>query len=98
MELQDMAIEYVFGDINDRVNDTQYTMKNIILCPLNESVIEINNKIIEKMDAQEFVCYATDNPSQENPEIPVEFLNTMDVPGLPRYELRLKEKMPIMLI
>ena len=93
-----MAIGYVFGNINDHVNDTQYMMKNVILCPLNKSVREINNKIIEKMDTKESACYAADTPSQENPEIPVEFLNTMDAPGLPLYELRLKENMPIIVI
>ena len=97
-EMQDMAIEYLFGNINDHVNDTQYMMNNVILCPLNKSVREINDKIIEKMHTTEFVSYAADTPSQENPEIPVEFLNTMDVPGLPLYELRLKVGMPIMVI
>ena len=73
-------------------------MNNVILCPLNKSVREINDKIVEKMHTTEFLSYAADTPSQENPEIPVEFLNTMDVPGLPLYQLRLKEKMPIMVI
>ena len=85
-----MKIDYVFGNINDRVNDTQYMMNNVILCPLNKSVREINNNIIDKMDTQDFLHYAADTPSQENLEIPVEFLNTMDVTGFPLIELRLK--------
>ena len=80
------------------MNDAQYMMDNVILCPLNKSVREINDKIVEKMHTTEFVSYAADTPSQENPEIPVEFLNTMDVPGLPLYELRLKVGMPMMVI
>ena len=93
-----MAIEYVFGNINDHVNDTQCMMNNAILCPLNKSVREINNKITERIHTKEFVSYAADTPSQENPEIHVEFLNAMDVPGLPLYELRLKGKIQIMVI
>ena len=53
--MQDMAIEYVFGNMNDHVNDTQYMMNNVILCPLNKTIIEINNKITEKMHTKEFV-------------------------------------------
>ena len=60
--MQDMVIEYVFGNMNDRVNDTQYMMNNVIWCPLNESVRELNTKIIEKMDTKEFVCNTADTP------------------------------------
>ena len=92
-EMQDMAIEYLFGNINDHVNNTQYMMDNVILCPLNKSVREINEKIVEKMHTTEYASYAADTRSQESPEIPVEFLDTMDIPDLPLYELRLKKKL-----
>ena len=45
-EMQDIAINYCFGDINDRVNDTQYMINNVILYPLNKSSKETKNKII----------------------------------------------------
>ena len=92
-EMQDIVIEYVFGNINDHVNNTQYMMDNVILCPLNKSVREINEKIVEKMHTTEYASYAADTRSQESPEIPVEFLDTMDIPDLPLYELRLKKKL-----
>ena len=50
------------------------------------------------LNEEEFITYASDTPSEENPEVPIEFLNTLEVPGLPLYELRLKVWMPIMVI
>ena len=50
------------------------------------------------LNEEEFISYASDTPSEENPEVPIEFLNTLDVPSLPLYELRLKVGMPIMVI
>ena len=73
-------------------------MNNVIICPLNKNVWRINNKIAETLNEEEFISYASDTPSEENPEVPIEFLNTLDVPGLPLYELRLKVGMPIMVI
>ena len=84
-EMQDMAIGCVCGNINDQVNDTQYMMNNVILFQLNKSVREINDKIVGKLHTKEFASYAADTASQETPDIPVEFFNTMDVPGLPLY-------------
>ena len=73
-------------------------MNNVIICPLNKNVWRINNKIAETLNEEEFISYASDTPSEENTEVPIEFLNTLDVPGLPLYELRLKVGMPIMVI
>ena len=73
-------------------------MNNVILCPLNKIVSKINEKIIEKMDTQEFVWYAANIPSHENAQTHVEFLNAMNDPGLSLFELSLKKKNPIMVI
>ena len=80
------------------MKDVEFMMNNVILCPLNKNVWKINNKILETLNTEEFICYASDTPSEENPEVPIEYLNTLDVPGLPLFELRLKVGMPIMVI
>ena len=41
---------------------------------------------------------ASETPSAENPEVPVEYLNSLNVSGMPLFELRLKQHMPIMVI
>ena len=45
-----------------------------------------------------YISYAADTPSDKNPEVPVECLNTLDIPGLPPFELSLNKNMPIMLM
>ena len=67
-----------------------YFLNRGILCPHNESVIEINEKVTELFDGEEFISYKED--------IPIEFLNTLNIPGLPQHEIVLKRNMPIMLM
>ena len=42
------------------------------------------------MDTNEWICYSSDTPCDENPEAPIEFLNTLNIPGFPLHELHLK--------
>ena len=35
------------------------------------------------LNEEEFISYASDTPSEENTEVPIGFLNTLDVPSLP---------------
>ena len=37
-EMEDAAMEYVFGDINHHARDADFMMNNVIICPLNENV------------------------------------------------------------
>ena len=58
----------------------------------------MNKKIVESLNTEGFVCFASDIPSDENPLVPVEYLNSLNVSGMPLFELRLKQHMPIMVI
>ena len=40
--MQDAAIEYVYGDINGKVDDIKYMMSNVIICPSYRNV-KVNN-------------------------------------------------------
>ena len=96
--MQDAAIEYVYGDINEHVNDTNYIMSNVIICPHNRSVKKINEKIVDMLESLEYTSYSSDTATDECLEMSEEVLNTFEVPGLPSHELRLKENMPVMLM
>ena len=97
-DMEDAIIDYVYDDINEHIHDVQFLMNNVILCPLNKNVSSINKKVVDMLNLHEYVSYAADTPSDENPEVPVEYLNTLDVPGLPPFKLSLKKHMPIMLM
>ena len=96
--MQDAAIEYVYGDINGQVNDIKYMMSNVIICPHNRNVKMINNKVVDMLETTEYTSYSSDTSTDECLELSEEVLNTFEVPGLPSHELRIKEKMPIMLM
>ena len=41
------VIKFVYGDVNENLNDEMCFLNRGILCPLNDSVMEINNKVTE---------------------------------------------------
>ena len=96
--MQDAAIEYVYGDINGQVDDIKYMMSNVIICPHNRNVKMINDRVVDMLEATEYTSYSSDTSTDECLELSEEVLNTFEVPGLPSHKLRIKEKMPIMLM
>ena len=77
---------------------TYKKMSNVIICPHNRNVKMINDKVVDMMKATEYRSYSSDTSTDECLELSEEVLNTFEVPGLPSHELRIKEKMPIMLM
>ena len=96
--MQDAAVEFVQGNINDYIHDMGYMLNNVILCPRNRNVRKINEKIVQKMESPGFFCYSSDVTTNDCIDISEEVLNTFDVPGLPPHVLHLKENMPVMLM
>ena len=96
--MQDAVIEYVYGDINEHVNDTSHIMSNVIICPHNRSVKKINEKIVDLLESLEYTIYSSDTATDECLEISEEVLNSFEVPGLPSHELQLEENMPVKLM
>ena len=96
--MQDAAVKFVHGNINDHIHDMDYMLNNVIICPHNRNVRKINDKIVEKMESPGFFCYSSDTTTNDCIDISEEVLNTFDVPGLPTHELHLKENMPVMLM
>ena len=96
--MQDAAIVQVYGDINEHLNNSEYMMSNVIICPHNRNVKKINDKIVDLMTTKEYISYSSDRASDMSLEICEEVLNSFEVSGLPSHVLRLKEKMPVMLM
>lgn len=49
----------------------------------------------EENRRKEFLFYAAYTPSKGNIKAPADFLNKLDVPGLPLFELHLKKNFPV---
>ena len=96
--MQDATIEYVYGDINGQVDDILKMIGNVIICPHNRNVKMINDKVVDMLETTKYTSYSSDTSTNECLELSEEVLNTFEVPGLPTHELRIKEKMQIMLM
>ena len=74
-------------------------MQREIFSPHNDSCRKINDKVIDILPTEEFMVYSADTPMDEyNNYIPIDFLNTINHPGFPLHELRLKKFQIVMLM
>ena len=58
----------------------------------------IDDKVVDMMEDTEYRSYSSDTSTNKWLELSEEVLNTFEVPGLPTHELRINEKMSIMLM
>lgn len=90
--------EKIFGPL---MRDRNFTKINetAILAPLNATVEEINEEILDMLDAEQHTYYAQDStdPEHETTIMP-ETLNVLRSAGLPPYALRLKPNAVVMLL
>lgn len=97
-------ISFVY-DSSDASNPASYFCERAILAPTNESAASINNQMISQLATAEMSYYSSDsiddstnNHATLEALYPVEFLNTVQIPGIPDHHLQLKIGVPIMLL
>ncbi|KAK9050793.1 hypothetical protein SSX86_030238 [Deinandra increscens subsp. villosa] len=92
-------IDAIFPSLQDNMHSSDYIISRAILSTKNESVDEINDQMIDNFVGEEKVYYSFDEAEDDcNNLYPVEFLNTLNVSGLPPHRLRLKVGCPIILL
>ncbi|CAB3231120.1 unnamed protein product [Arctia plantaginis] len=88
----DELINNVFNDIISNYKNNEWLSERAILAAKNKDVDDLNyiiqNKIIETMHSFKSIDCVTNEDEATN--YPIEFLNSLDVPGLPPQNLRLK--------
>jgi ATP-dependent DNA helicase PIF1 len=88
-------VEHVFGNPANILSPEMVDRicNRAILCPTNKHCHAINKLIIEKMPSQKVTYKSIDSVSSEDPDeisnFPTEFLNTLQVSGIPPHELKL---------
>lgn len=94
-------IEDIFGNITDTILSSQI-LNSVILAPKNEDCSFINNDILNRIPTEEKAYFSFDkvisDDIREQNNYPVEFLNTLNVSGLPPHKLVLKENSIVLLI
>uniref|UniRef100_A0A8D9BCK9 ATP-dependent DNA helicase n=1 Tax=Cacopsylla melanoneura TaxID=428564 RepID=A0A8D9BCK9_9HEMI len=93
-------IDLVFPDIGTKFTDKDWLSSRAILAPKNSDVNAINSTIQDKIPG-EYKTYTSLDTMMNQDEVvnyPTEFLNSLDIPGVPPHELRLKVGVPIILL
>ena len=79
--------------------DAKWLSKRAILTPLNTTVDEINDTFTDSFPGNSVELPSADRVSEEDGcAVDVEFLNTINLPNFPAHRLRLKSRMPLMLL
>jgi ATP-dependent DNA helicase PIF1 len=93
-------IECVFSNIEHKYSDHDWLSERAILCPRNVEVNSVNAQVQNLIPGHTVTYCSVDKVLDENQatEYPVEFLNSIELSGLPSHELVLKKGTPIMLL
>lgn len=97
-------IDYVYPNIDKILPPPQYFLDRVILAPKNADVDDLNAAILNRFPGSEITLYSADSvepdphTNSEPEAIPVEFLRSIDAPGLPPGELHLKPGCPLILL
>ncbi|XP_074303209.1 uncharacterized protein LOC141637635 [Silene latifolia] len=99
------VVDEIYPSFVEGSKDDEYLRERAILTPLNETTDTVNDymtgqipcnyKIYKSCDE---VCAASIDSDDQFSAYPIEYLNTLNLQGLPRHELKLKVGMPVMLL
>ncbi|KAL8133227.1 hypothetical protein AgCh_008622 [Apium graveolens] len=88
-----------------KFQNPRYLSERDILTPTNNTVCHINDLIVDKIPGDTISYFSTDSaedfPGSEielNNYFPPEYLNSLNIPGLPNHELKLKVGVAVMLM
>ena len=100
-------IDKVYPDIkllHSKLEDYRrhYFSERVILTARNTDVDEINNAVLARLCGEEKTYLSADSAFQDgaifDPSVPQEYLNTVNLPGMPLHNTTLKVGCPIILI
>ena len=92
-------VSEVFNNFSENSRDIDWVRGRAILCPANEECTEINKILIEKLPGDKTVYKSCDAVNQTEAHMyPTEFLNTIDLQGIPPHSLELKPGAVIILL
>ncbi|KXN87118.1 hypothetical protein AN958_09190 [Leucoagaricus sp. SymC.cos] len=99
----DDLTNFIYPDIQLHQPD-QYFLDRTVLSSRNDEVDEINATILDKFPGEKHILMGVDSIDLDNPHdgnynpYPMEYLNSLNVSGLPLAKLVLKVGCPIMLL
>ncbi|XP_074291256.1 uncharacterized protein LOC141618031 [Silene latifolia] len=101
----EVVVNQMYPDFAINHKNEDYLRKRAILTPLNEIADLINTHMAKLVPCEEVlyrscneVCTALTESEDQFTSYPTEYLNSLNLQGLPHHELRLKAGMPVMLL
>jgi len=90
----------VFPDIEDNYLNHQWLCEPSILASKNDAVAIINHKLLQQVPGDDRLYKAVDSVLHTSGAVqyPIEFLNSIEVPGVPSHLLHLKVGAPIIIL
>src|SRR5882762_5390378 len=76
----------------------QYFLECTILSSKNDAVDDLNSAVLEKFPGEEFTLFGVDKVKGNQDDYPIEYLNSLNVSGLPLAHLHVKLGCPLMLL
>ena len=97
---KDEVIEKVFDDFQSHIGDAEYFQGRILLATTNKIVDEMNDEMVERIpgDLHTFHSINTVTDVHNCTMFPMEFLNSLNLSGLPEHTLKLKENTVVILL
>ncbi|GFV28801.1 ATP-dependent DNA helicase [Trichonephila clavipes] len=93
-------IAHAFPELQQNLSCDQWLSARAILAPKNEVVSRINTGILKEVQGEmkEYLSMDTIMDTELSTSYPVEFLNSLELSGVPSHKLQLKLNVPVMLM
>ncbi|GJS63719.1 ATP-dependent DNA helicase PIF1-like protein [Tanacetum coccineum] len=98
-------VEETYPNFATKWTNDGYLKERAILTPRNEDADAINEFMFKKLPGEvvtynsaDEICKASTDNIDQHQLYPVEFLNNLNLPGMPPHKLCLKKELPIMLL
>ena len=92
-------VNNVFPDFEKNYRTSSWIKNRAVLCPTNEECSEVNAILLEKLPGTSTIYKSCDSVSQSEAHMyPTEFLNTINLQGIPPHKLELKPGAIIILL
>jgi len=103
MCLSENTVETLINTIYPHVADAegkpdQYFLERTILSSKNDAVDDLNSAVLGKFPGDEFTLISIDKVKGNQEDYPIEYLNSLNVSGLPLAHLHVKLGCPLMLL
>ena len=94
----DDLVNTVFPSIDTNYSNGDWVGRRAIISPSNKEVDEVNLAVIKKLPGDEIILKSIDSTEEGGTDYPPEFLNTVELSGIPPHSLVLKPGCLVMLL